>query len=249
MARKGSLKGKWNATFRVKIPTSDINQRLSLDQDHIKGFISEHICGLIQIYNLCGVKNQWACDLFYDIIFLNPVTTRHFSQFQQIWPHCRSSRLPLRESWAVFRSYMGQMFDKTCDQTNNWSQDNPHAFVHQVNRSCPKSTSYGKIQCTGERFTWYISNGLRAKIEPPSCRQYTPGDFLTIRLLNWDEIIDADDYHENWAETRARSSERSCPSDGNAYDDSEGEEDMEGGEKGTREGKDKRMGRAKRRGR
>ena len=57
--------------------TSVINRRLSLDREHIKVFISEDIRGLTQIYNVCGVKEDRAWDFFYDIIFLDPVTTRH----------------------------------------------------------------------------------------------------------------------------------------------------------------------------
>jgi len=64
------------------MPTSVINQRLSLDRDSRKGYILEHICGLIWIYNVCGVKVERAWDLFHDIIILDSVTTCHFSQFQ-----------------------------------------------------------------------------------------------------------------------------------------------------------------------
>jgi hypothetical protein len=80
MAPKGSSKGKEKA--RAKMPTSVINRRLSLDRECIKGFILEHICGLIPIYNVCGVKDERAGDPFNDIIFLDPVMTRPFSQFQ-----------------------------------------------------------------------------------------------------------------------------------------------------------------------
>jgi len=72
---------------------------------------------------------------------------------------------------------MGQMFDKTRDQMNNWRWDNPHAFGDQVDHSNPQTTSLGKVKRTGESFSWYGSDGLRAKIEPPSCRQYKLGDF------------------------------------------------------------------------
>jgi hypothetical protein len=137
MAPKGSRKGKGKATARAKMPTLVINRRLSLDRNRIKGFISEHICGLIQIYIVCGVKDERAWDLFYDIISLHPVTTRHFSQFQLMWPHRRSRSSPFREWWAAFRSYMGQMFHNTCDQMNNWRWDNPCAFGDQVDRSYP----------------------------------------------------------------------------------------------------------------
>jgi len=77
MAPTGSSKGKGKA--RAKMPTSVINQRLSLNRDRIKRFISEHIRGLIQIYNVRSVKDERAWDLFCDIIFLDPVTTRYFS--------------------------------------------------------------------------------------------------------------------------------------------------------------------------
>jgi len=251
MAPKGSRKGKGKATARAKMPTSIINRRLSLDQDRIKGFISEHIRGLIRIYNVCGVKDERAWDLFYDINFLDPVTTRHFSQFQLMWPHRRSRSSPLREWWAAFRSYMWQTFDETRDQTNNWRWDNPHAFGDQVDRSNPPTTSSGNVKRTGEHFSWYGSDDLWAKIEPPSCRQYKPGDFLAVRPLNWDEIFDEDDDDENWADPGAPSGGRSRPGVENDNDDGEGEEDTQGGEKvtgkvkGTKDGKGKGKGKGK----
>jgi len=235
MAPMGSSKGKGKA--RAKMPTSVINRRLSLARDRIKGFISEHIRGLIRIYTVCGVKDERAWDLFYDIIFLHPVTTRHFSQFQPMWPHRRSRSSTFREWWAAFRSYMGQLFDKTRDHMNNWRWDNPYAFGDQVDRYNPQATSSGKVKRTGERFSWYGSDDLRAKIEPPSCRQYKPGDFLGVRPLNWDEIIDEDDDDENWADPGAPSGGRSRPGDGNDNDNGECEEDTQGGEKGTGKGK------------
>jgi len=135
MPPKGSPKGKEKATARAKMPTSVINRCLLLDRDRIKGFILQHVCGLIRIYNVCGVKDDRAWDLFYDIIFLDPVTTRNFSQFQLMSPHHRSRSSPFWEWWADFRSYVGQMFDKTRDQMNNWRWENPGGFRDQVDRS------------------------------------------------------------------------------------------------------------------
>jgi len=245
MAPKGSRKGKRKATARAKMRTSVINRCLSLDRDRIKGFISEHIRGPIRIYNVCGVKDERAWDLFYDIIFLDPVTTRHFSQFQLTWPHRRSRSSPFREWWAAFRSYMGPMFDQTRDQMNNWRWDNPRAFGDQVDRSNPQTTSSGKVQRTGEHFSWSSSDDIRAKIEPPSCRQYKPGNFLAVRPLNWDEIIDKDDDDENWADPRAQSGGHSRPGDDNDNDDGEGEEDTQGGDTGTGKGKGTKDGKGK----
>jgi len=132
---------------------------------------------------------------------------------------------------------MGPMFDKTRDQMNNWRWDNPHAFGDQVDRSNVQKTSSGKVKRTGERCSWYGSDDLRAKIEPPSCRQYKPGDFLAVRPLNWDEIIEEDDDDENWADPGAPSGGLHRPGDDNDNDDGEGEEDTQGGEKGTGKGK------------
>jgi len=102
MAPKGSRKEEGKATARAKMPTSVINRRLSLHRDRIEGFILEHIRGLIEIYNVCGVKDERAWDLSYDIIFLDPVTTRHFSQFQLMWPHRRSRSSPFQEWWVAY---------------------------------------------------------------------------------------------------------------------------------------------------
>jgi hypothetical protein len=132
---------------------------------------------------------------------------------------------------------MGQMFDKTGDRMNNWCWANPHAFGDQVDCSNPQATSSGNVKRTGESFSWYGSNDLRGKIEPPSSRQYKPGDFLAVRPLNWDEIIDEDDDDENWADPSAPRGGRSRPGDGNINDNGEGEEDTQGGEKGSGKGK------------
>jgi hypothetical protein len=137
------------------------------------------------------------------------------------------------------------MFDKTHDQMNNWRWDNPRAFGDQVDRSNQQTTSSGKVKRTGHRFSWYGSDDLRAKIEPPSCRHYKPGHFLAVRPLNWDEIIDEDDDDENWVDPGAPSGGRSRPGDDNDNDDGEGEEDTQGGEKGTGNGKGTKDGKGK----
>jgi len=79
MAPNDSCSGEGKPTARAKVQTSVINRRQLLDHDHIKQFISKHICGLIGIYNISGVKVERAWDIFCDIIFLNPVMTGHIS--------------------------------------------------------------------------------------------------------------------------------------------------------------------------
>jgi len=228
--------------------TSVIDRRLWLDRDPIQGFILERIRGLIRIYNVCGVKDERSWDLFYDIIFLDAVTTCNFSQFQLMWPHRRSRSSPFRKWWAAFGSYMGQIFDNTSDKMNYWRWDNPRAFRDQVDRSNPQTCSSWKVKRTAECFSWYGSDDLSSKIEPPSCRLYQPGNFLAIRPLNWDEIINTNDDDDNCADPGAPSGGRSRPSDGNGNDDSEGKKDTQGGENGTGNGNGTKDGKGKRKG-
>ena len=227
------------------MPTSVMNRRLLLDRDRIQGFFLEHIRRLIRINNFCGVKHERVWDLVYDTIFLDPVTTRHFSQFQLMWPHRRSRSLAFREWWAAFHTYMGPMIDRTSDQTNNWRWDNPRAFGDRVDCSNRETTSLGRVKSTGERFSWYGSDDCRTKIAPPSCRRYEPGDLLAVRLLISDAIFDEDDNDENWADPGVPSGGRRHPGDGNDNDNGEGEENTQGSEKGTGKGKGTKDGMGK----
>jgi hypothetical protein len=121
---------------------------------------------------------------------------------------------------------------------NNWRWDNCWAFRDQDDSSNLETTTSGKFVSIGNRFCWYGSDDCRARIDPPSCRQYKTGDFRTVRRLNWDEIIDEDEDDENWADRRVPSGGISCPGHGNDNDNSKSEEDTQSGGKGNR----KRMG-------
>jgi len=195
------------------------------------GFISESIRGLIQVYKVCGIQDVRAWDLLYDISCLDPVMTHRLSQFQLMWPHRRCRSSSVREWWAAFRSYMGQMFDETHDQMTNWWWGDAFAFGDQVDCYNPLSTRSRKDQRTREHFSWYGRDDRRANIEPPSCGDCRLDNFLIIRPLNCDEIIDKDDDDETLADPGALSGGRSHRGDGNDNDDGEGEEDTQGGEK------------------
>jgi hypothetical protein len=109
-----------------------------------------------------AVSRMRAWDLLYDIIFLDPVTTRHFSQFQLMCPHSRIRSSPFREWDAAFLSDMGQMYDKTRDQMNDWRWDNPRALGDQVMCSNLQTDRAGMVKRTGEHLSWYGSEDLRA---------------------------------------------------------------------------------------
>jgi len=138
------------------------------------------------------------------------------------------------------------MFDKSHDQLNNWRWDNSRAFRAQVDLFNLQTTSSGKVKHTGEHFSWYGSDDLRAWIKLPICRQYKPGNILAVRPLNWDDIIDEDDDDDNWVDPGAPSGGRSLGGDGNYNDDGQSEEDTQGGEKGTGKGKGTKDGKGKR---
>ena len=158
------------------------------------------------MFNVFGVNDERARDIFDDIIALDPVMARHVLQFQLSLPHSRRTSLPVGEWWAPFRSYMGQMFDITCNLMNNSRWDNPCAFRDQYDHANWQTTSSGKVKCTCERFSWYGSNNPRAQIELPSYRQYMPSDLLAVGPLNWDEEINEDNEEENRADPGVRSS-------------------------------------------
>jgi len=140
---------------------------------------------------------------------------------------------------------MGQMFDKTRDQMGNSKWDNPCAIRDQVNRCNQQTTNSVRVKRTDERFSSSGSDDLRAKIEPPSCRQYKPGHFMAVRPLNWDEIINEDIDDHNWANAGAPTSGRCCPGDSNDNHDGNGEENTQGGETGTEKGKGIQDGKGK----
>ena len=109
----------------------------------------------------------------------------------------------------------------------------------------------GNVKHTGERFSWYSRDDPRAKIRLPSCGQYKLGDFLAVRPLNWDEIIDNNVDDDNWADPGAPSGGRSRPGDRNDNDNGERNEDTQGAQmgpgkwKGTKDGNGKGMGKGK----
>jgi hypothetical protein len=170
IAPKGSRKAKGKGRARVKMPTSVMNRGLSLDPDHRKEFISESIPGCTQIYKVCRIRDARALYLFYEIIFVEPVMTRHFSKFQPMWPHHRHRSSPFPEWCVAFRSYLGKMYDTTHDQMNNWRLDNHRAFGDKVDHTNLLTTCLGTVKRTGQDFSWYGYDNPLAMIELSSCR-------------------------------------------------------------------------------
>jgi len=192
-------------------------------------FLSEHIRGFIRIQNVFGVKDQRVLDVSCGIIFLDPVTTSHFSQFQLMRQHCRIRISPVLVWRAEFRTHIGQIADKTHDQQNYWRLDYPRAFGYKVNCSNPHTNSSGQVKRTGDHFTLYSSCDLRATIETPCCQQYKPGDFPAGRPPDCDMIIHRNDDDGKGADPRAGSGGTSRHCDGNNNGEGEAEDEPKRG--------------------
>jgi len=73
------------------------------------------------------------------------------------------------------------------------------------------------------------------------------GGFLAVYPMNWDEIMDKDDYDEDLADPGVLSNGMTRPGNGDGHDDDdgEGEEHTQGGEKESGKGKGKKDGKGK----
>jgi len=147
--------------------------------------------------------------------------------------------LPIRERWALFRSYMSRMFDNICDRMNNSRLDNHCAFADQVDHIEVQTTCWGKVELTSEHDLWKGSDDLEANSALRSLHQSNPENFHQVRPVNWDELLIKDGDDENWGDTGAPSGGRGRHGDGNDNDDGAGEVDTNGGEKEMGKGMDK----------
>ena len=119
--------------------TDAIKDTLLLD-GFAKQFMAEHIRGLIQMYAIHGVKDDGAIDLMYDILFMDPVTTRHFRQFQGMWKQRASTQPRHIEWWSGFRAFLRDCFDKTRVQMNRYHKENPPLPTDSDSDSTPTPT-------------------------------------------------------------------------------------------------------------
>ena len=220
----GSRRGKGKA--RAMMSISVIHQHLNLDRDRIQGFILEHICGFIWIYNVCGVKDGWARDLIYEIILFDPVTTLHISQFQVRWLHRRIRGWPFREWWAAFCSYMGKCLIKPMTKWTTGGGITPAPVG--IKLIAPISRQPARRRWN----TWVsISLGIVVMISGQRLSRQAAGS--TNQTTSWPldhlmskETFDKDDDDANWADPRGQTGGSNHPGNGNDNDDSKGEEDI-----------------------
>ena len=122
--------------------------------------MAEHIRGLIRTYAISGMKDPGTEGLIWDIMFIDPVTMRHFAQFQEMWKHRQSRRSPYREWWKAFRDFLRDCLDKTRTQMNKYHKENPPGPDHDSVHSDDEA-----------RTKWFPGT---PKMHPPSQKRNAP---------------------------------------------------------------------------
>ena len=77
------------------------------------------------MYAIAGIKDAGAVDLMFDIMFIDPITVRHFRQFQGIWRYHLLRQKQYKLWWDTFRAFLRDCFDKTRTQMNHYHKENP----------------------------------------------------------------------------------------------------------------------------
>jgi len=125
MAPNGSRKGNRKINARAKMRRSIINLHLLLVRDCIKWFISEHIPGLIWIYNVHGCRDEMAWDLLYDSSCLDPLTTCQMSRLQLMWPQHMSRCSPFQRGGRSCVHIWGKYFTKPATKSRFAGETTP----------------------------------------------------------------------------------------------------------------------------
>jgi hypothetical protein len=100
--------------------TATAHLKAALDLDGpAKSLMVEHLLALIRIYSIGGIKDGAIERLFYEILFLDLLTTCHCCRFQGMWEHCVSTAQPYLDWWMQFRVFVRDCLDKT-RVPNNW---------------------------------------------------------------------------------------------------------------------------------
>jgi hypothetical protein len=108
-------------------PTARLKAALHLDGP-AKSLMAEHLRAMIRMYGIGGIKDGAIEQLFYEILFLDPLTTRHFGRFQGMWEHRASAAQPYLEWWTQFRAFVRDCLDKTRVANNRYQLEKWTAY-------------------------------------------------------------------------------------------------------------------------
>jgi hypothetical protein len=103
-------------------PTERMKATLGLE-GFAKSIMAEQVRAMIRMYGMGGVKDGATDQLFYEILFLDPLTTQHFGRFQPMWEHCTSTQPPFLEWWTQFRAFFRDCLDKMRAFNNRYQEE------------------------------------------------------------------------------------------------------------------------------
>jgi hypothetical protein len=83
---------------------------------------------MIRMYGMGGVKDGATDQLLYEILFLDPLTTRHFGRFQLMWEYRTSTQPPFLKGWTQFRAFVRDCLDKTQASNNRYQEEKWNAY-------------------------------------------------------------------------------------------------------------------------
>ena len=75
------------------------------------------------MYAIHCVKDDGAIDLMYDVLFVDPMTTRYIRQFQGMWKWQTSIQPQYIEWCSGFQSFLQDSFDNTWVQMNQYHNE------------------------------------------------------------------------------------------------------------------------------
>lgn len=96
-------------------------------------------------------------------------------------------------------------------------------FGDHVDSSKTQILRSPKVQPMSQHVSRDGSDNLSAMIELGTCQQYKPGEFLAVGSQKWNEVLDKDNDHVNWADHSSSSIGRI--SSGNGIDNHDGKAD------------------------
>jgi hypothetical protein len=106
--------------IRRLTPTERMKVALELE-GFAKSIMAEQLRAVICMYGIGGIKDGPIDQLFYEILFLDPLTTRHFGRFQPMWEHRNSTQPPFLKWWTQFRAFVRDCLDMTRASNNRYS--------------------------------------------------------------------------------------------------------------------------------
>jgi hypothetical protein len=113
--------------IRRLTPTERMKAALELD-GFGKSIMAEQLRAMIRMYGIGGIKDGAIDQLFYEILFLDPLTPRHFGRFQPMWEHRNNTQPPFLEWWTQFQAFVRDCLDKTRASNNRYQEEKWTAY-------------------------------------------------------------------------------------------------------------------------